>query len=81
MTRPEAGGMKNRLDAGRAIVSVPARRRYACCHIDQFAAGSARSPIGRSSVRTPKLSVTTSEFTLVTEPTGKVSGTTNQSLP
>ena len=50
------------MDAGRAMASVPARRRYACCHIDQFAAGSARSPIGRSSVRTPKLSVTTSEF-------------------
>ena len=47
----------------------------------QFASGSVRSPIGRSSERTPKLSVTTSELTAVSEPTGSVSGTTNQSLP
>ena len=53
----------------------------AICHIDQFGRGNARSPIGRSSVRTPKLSVTTSESIRVSDPTGSVSGTTNQSLP
>ena len=47
----------------------------------QLGAGSARSPIGRSTERTPKLSVTTSELTDASDPIGNVSGTTNQSLP
>ena len=46
-----------------------------------LAAGNPGSPIGRSRLRTPKLSVTTSELTVVSEPTGSVSGTMNQSLP
>ena len=51
------------------------------CHSEKFGAGIAGSPIGRIRVRTPKVSVTTSESTRVTEPTGSVSGTTNQSFP
>ena len=39
------------------------------------------SGAGRTSVRAPKLSVTTSERTRYTAPTGSSTGTTNQSLP
>ena len=34
-----------------------------------------------TSVRTPKLSVTTSDVTVVTEPTGKPTGMTKKSFP
>src|SRR4029434_8000617 len=51
------------------------------CHIEKKAGGRAGSLIGRTRLRTPKVSVTTSESTRVTDPTGSVSGTTNQSFP
>ena len=78
---PAVGGRKNRFETGFLIGSSPGRRRYDICHIAQFDCGSDRSPIGRSSVRTPKLSVTTRESMRVSDPIGSVSGTTNQSLP
>ena len=63
------------------LTSAPGRRTLACCHMEKFRATVPHMPIGLSSVRTPKLSVTTRESTLLIDPTGRVSGTTNQSLP
>src|SRR3982751_6859506 len=59
------------------LVELP-RAGSAFCHIEKYGAGNAGSPIGRSRLRTPKVSVTTSESTRVTEPTGKAIGITNQ---
>src|SRR6185503_16588270 len=81
MLRPTVGGRKNRFVAiftgGAPIVGLA----YAGCHIEKYDGGSAGSPSGRTRLRTPKVSVTTSESTRVIEPTGSVSGTTNQSFP
>ena len=41
----------------------------------------AGSPVGRSSAATPKVSVTTSERVSTSEPTGRSTGMTYQSLP
>src|SRR4029077_5908409 len=51
------------------------------CHNEKKAGGKAGAPPGRKRLRTPNVSVTTSESMRVTEPTGSVSGTTNQSFP
>src|SRR5262252_5087970 len=77
--RLSVGGRKNRLVAtfgpsGDGFLN-------AGCHNEKNAGGSAGSPIGRTRLRTPNVSVTTSDSTRVTEPTGSVSGTMNQSLP
>ena len=69
------------MHAARAVSSAPGRRMLACCHMEKLRATVPHVPIGLSSVRTPKLSVTTRESTRLIDPTGSVSGTMNQSLP
>src|SRR6202011_3863974 len=78
--RARVGGRKKRLDTG-GPTGLPALRLAAHCHMEKNGAGRAGSPMGRSRLRTPNVSVTTSESTRVTLPTGSVRGTMNQSLP
>jgi hypothetical protein len=58
----------------------PAKHRCPVKHA-QVRFGDGRSPMGRSKVRTPKVSLTTSELTEVSDPTFNVNGARNQSLP
>ena len=80
--RISVGGRKKRLTTGfGAPVLNDAAAFCAICHIEKKGTGRFGSPIGRTRLRTPNVSVTTSESTRVTDPTGNVSGTMNQSLP
>ena len=80
IVRLRVGGRKKRFAATLAALNECGFRNDDC-HNEKFAAGIAGSPIGRIRLRTPNVSVITSDSTRVTEPTGRVSGTTNQSFP
>src|SRR5262245_61670916 len=83
IVRLSVGGRKKRLVTifGGGPGKTGGGVLYADCHSEKNAGGSAGSPIGRTRVRTPKVTTTTGESMRDTEPTGRRSGTTNQSFP
>ena len=77
---PMLGGDRRRLEmVFSLLLTLPGTPMIV--YGDEIGMGEDLDLPGRSSVRTPKLSVTTSESTVVSEPTDSVRGMTNQSLP